>query len=185
METAFGDGTCARQLLPSQWRQLAAPLSGALAQSFLGRYPHPLPDSQAPPCEGPYVPFHTPDPAEALQASAPTARSMDNPHRSPRLPHHRSADLEILQDYHDQSSTSLTRAHCMNQTTHHEDFTIVKEIGPHDRMDRCQKARLLPLLTLWRCPQRTPPRGVAHPQTVRVLPCLGAGACAPRSQYKS
>src|SRR6266702_2453982 len=111
METAFGDGTCARQLLPSQWRQLAAPLSGALAQSFLGRYPHPSPDSQAPPCEGPYVPFHTPDPAEALLSLAPTARSMDNRHNSPRLADHRSADLENLPDYHDQSSRSLSRTH--------------------------------------------------------------------------
>src|SRR6266699_3312084 len=45
-----------------------------------------------------------PDPAEALQASAPTARSMDNRHNSPRLEDHRSADLENLPDYHDQSS---------------------------------------------------------------------------------
>src|SRR5260221_5400467 len=36
---------------------------------------------------------------------------MDNPLRSPRLPDHRSVDLETLQDYHDQSSLPLSRAH--------------------------------------------------------------------------
>jgi hypothetical protein len=59
----------------------------------------------------PYVQFHTQDPAVALQASAPTARSMANPHRSPRLPDHRSADLEILQKDHNQSFMSLSWAH--------------------------------------------------------------------------
>src|SRR5258707_3831398 len=36
---------------------------------------------------------------------------MDNRHNSPRLSDHRSADLENLPDYHDQSSRSLSRTH--------------------------------------------------------------------------
>src|SRR5260221_12466055 len=47
----------------------------------------------------------------SLQATAPTVRSMHNPHSSPRLLDHRSADLETLRDYHDQSSMFLLCAH--------------------------------------------------------------------------
>src|SRR5437588_2470307 len=52
-----------------------------------------------------------PDPAEVLQANAPTARLRDNRHNSPRLADHRSVDLENLPDYHDQSLLFLSCAH--------------------------------------------------------------------------